>query len=382
MRDALLGAPFLDLDFSVEGDAVALAKRLSARTDGRITAHARFGTATVTVGDTRIDLVTARRETYASPGHLPRVEPGSISDDLARRDFSINAMALPVSPDGDGLIDHLGGIEDLDAGIVRALHPRSFADDPTRMLRAVRYEQRFGFRIDAATQEWMAAAVAAGLMDVVNGDRWRHELERILDETRPGPPLLRAAELGLLAGIHPHLRTVSATEGDGLGKLAVLLGESACADDWLAALFSPLTASEAEEVVQRLRLSGRRAALGRDTIVVRELEPRIRAGSLRASELVGMLSSLEPAAVSAWAKLTGGPAVASALRWYARELRDLRPRLTGDRLLEMGTPQGPEVGEILARLRNARLDGKVATVEDEMALAREMIARNRADSTK
>jgi tRNA nucleotidyltransferase (CCA-adding enzyme) len=381
VRDALLGAPVLDLDFSVVGDAVALAGRLSARTGGHITVHARFGTATVVVAETRIDLVTARRESYASPGHLPLVKMGSIAEDLARRDFSINAMALRLQPDGEGLIDPLGGLDDLDAGMVRALHPKSFADDPTRMLRAVRYEQRFGFRIDSRTLEDMSAAIAAGYMDAVSNDRWRHELDRILDETNPGPPLLRAAELGLLTGIHPCFRKVNATKDEGLGKLASPSVESTEKEDWLAALFSPLTASEAEEVIQRLRLSGRRAALGRDTIVIRESEARVRAASGRPSELSGMLDVLEPAAVSAWAKLTGDPVVSAALTRYAGELRYIRPRLSGEALLKMGVPQGPEVGEILARLRNARLDGDVTAEEDEMALARELLARSRFGST-
>ena len=381
VRDALLGVPVLDLDFSVVGDAVALAKRLSARIGGHITAHARFGTATVTVAGTRIDLVTARRETYAGPGHLPLVQPGSIEDDLARRDFSIDAMALRLLPDGEGLIDPLGGLDDLDAGLVRALHPKSFADDPTRMLRAVRYEQRFGFRIDSRTLEYMSAAIAAGHMDAVSGDRWRHELNRILDETNPGPPLLRAAELGLLTGIHPCLRKVNATKDEGLGKLASRSVGSTEAEDWLAALFSPLTASEAEEVIQRLRLSGRRAAVGRDTIVIRELEPQVRATSAQPSQLSGMLDALEPAAVSAWAKLAGDPVVSAVLTRYADELRYVRPRLSGAALLEMGVPQGPEVGEILTRLRNARLDGEVTAEEDEKALVRGLLARSRLGST-
>ncbi len=382
VRDALLGAAVLDLDFSVEGNAVELARRISELMDGRLTTHSRFGTATVVSGGTRIDLVTARRETYSKPGQLPRITPGSITDDLARRDFSINAMALPLSPEDGRLIDPLGGLDDLSAGVVRALHPRSFAADPTRMLRAVRYEQRFGFRIGGSTLSQMTAAIANGHMDAVSGDRWRHELERILDEAAPGLPLLRAAELGLLAGIHPSLGKASAREEAGLRKLVGLPGESPQADDWLAALFAPLGASEAENVIQRLRLSGRRATLVRDTIAAREAEPKIRTASARPSELAGILAALEPAAVSAYAKLSGDPVVSAALRRYADEWRYVRPRLSGETLLEMGATQGPEVGEIMSRLLTARLDGEAATEEDETALARELLARSKANLTK
>ncbi len=377
IRDALLGVPVLDLDFTVEGDAVALARQLAETAGSQVTAHARFGTATVVMEGIRVDLVTSRRETYSQPGQLPRVTPGSVADDLARRDFSVNTMALPLSPDEAGLIDPMGGLDDLRAGVIRALHKRSFVDDPTRMLRAVRYEQRFGFRIEGATLEGMAGAVEAGYMDAVSGDRWRHELERILDESRPGPPLLRAADLGLLAGLHPAL-----AGGDGLRRLAAASSEPAQADDWLAALFSPLSASDTESVIQRLRLSGRRAALARDTIEIRDSEQRIRATADRPSELARMLSGLDLAAESAWAKLTVDPVVAAALRRYADELRYVKPSLSGVEVLNMGAPQGPVVGEILARLRDARMDGLVKGEEEERDLARALLSACQADVTK
>ena len=380
VRDALLGSPLLDLDFSVVGDAIGLARRVAEVLDGRVTTHSRFGTATVAFVERRIDLVTARRETYAQPGQLPQVAPGSIADDLARRDFTINAMALPLSPDGPGILELHGGLDDLEAGLIRSLHRGSFVDDPTRLLRAVRYEQRFGFRIEQDSLADMTACVAGGYMDGVSGDRWRHELERILEEHYPGPPLSRASELGLLAGIHPSLAKASS---GGLRKLSPLTGESRLpiepeADDWLAALFSPLTFPEAESVIQGLRLSGRRAVLARDTIAVRESEPEIRAASQRLSELSGLLSGLEPASVTAWAKLTDDSSVAAALRRYADELRHVRPCLSGETLLEMGVPQGPLVGAILAGLRDARLDGLVNSKDEEAALAQEWLSRHRA----
>ena len=399
VRDALLGWPLLDLDFAVEGDAPGLARRVAERLTGgcsrdvRVTAHARFGTATVAFDSCaedgerdrgRIDLVTARRESYPRPGQLPCVTPGSIGDDLARRDFSINAMALPLTATGEGaeggLLDPLGGLDDLRAGIVRVLHRRSFVDDPTRLLRAVRYEQRFGFRIERATLSAMAGAVAKGCMDAVSGDRWRHELERILDEANPVAPLQRAAELGVLAGLHPSL----GKHGAGLRGLVALScdrelkGERVGPDECLAALFSPLSAVEGEGVIRRLRLSGRRAALSRDTIELRESEPQIRACAGTPSELARMLAGRELAAVSAWAALTADPLVAAALRRYAGELRLVKPELSGAALLDMGVREGPLVGEILARLRDARLDGAVNSRDEETALARALLGRARA----
>ena len=372
VRDALLGARLSDLDFAVVGDAPALARRLAARLGcgSRLTAHPRFGTATVAFTadgiDGHIDLVTARRESYPRPGQLPRVTPGSIADDLARRDFSINAMALPLTP-GDGeLLDPQEGLADLEAGVVRILHPRSFADDPTRLLRAVRYEQRFGFRIDPATRAAMAVAVSDGYMDAVSGDRWRRELERILDEANPSAPMRRAAELGLLAGLHPAL-------GRGHPGRYADPGQPT-PDECLAALFAPLSTGEAEQVIGRLRLSGRWAALARDTIELRDGEPQIRAVAGRPSALARLLAGREPGAVAAWAGLTADPAVAAALRRYLDELRFVRPELDGAALLAMGAPQGPAVGEILSRLRDARLDGAVTGADGELALARSLLA--------
>ena len=388
MRDALLGAQVLDLDFAVEGDAPALARQLSDRLNGRVTIHERFGTATVSARGIRTDLVTARRESYPSPGQLPLVAPGSINDDLARRDFSVNAMALALSSSDGFLLDPLGGFDDLRAGVIRSLHTRSFVDDPTRMMRAVRYEQRFGFTIHKSTLDDMSEAVSAGHMDAVSGDRWRHELERILDEGDPVAPLQRAAELGLMEGIHPafgKLRMkLRMDEDSGLRKIASLGSSEGKTepDVCFAALFSPLSGTDAEGVIHRLRLPERQAALARDTIELRESEARIRAVSGRPSELARALAGFNPAAVSAWAELSSDKVVSDALRHYVSDLRFVKPELSGTALLQMGVVEGPEIGRVLGRLRDARLDGTVVNREEEVSLARDLLARSGAGLMK
>ena len=378
VRDALLSAPVLDLDLAVEGDAPALARQLSEGLNGRVTIHERFGTATVSAQGIHTDLVTARRESYPSPGQLPLVTPGSINDDLARRDFSVNAMALPLSPSDGFLIDPLGGFDDLRAGVVRTLHRRSFVDDPTRMMRAVRYEQRFGFTIHKGTLDDMSEAVSAGYMDVVSGDRWRHELERILDEDDPVAPLQRAVQLGLMEGIHPALGKLLVDEDSGLRKVASLASseDKTEPDVCFAALFSTLSGTDAEGVIHRLRLPERQAALARDTIELRESEAQIRAASGRPSELVRALAGVDPAAVSAWAELSSDKVVANALRQYVSDLRFVKPELSGAALLQMGAVEGPEIGRVLGRLRDARLDGTVVSKEEEVSLARDLLARS------
>ena len=384
MRDALLGTRVVDLDFSVEGDAPALAGLLAERLGGRVTAHARFGTATVFAGPIRLDLVTARRERYRQPGALPQVEPGSIGDDLTRRDFTINAMALPLHPADTGVLDPLGGLDDLETGIVRFLHPMSFVDDPTRMMRAVRYEQRFGFRMEEGTLAGMSDALSAGCMGSVSGDRWRHELERILDEANPVAPLLRAVELGVLAGLHPALSRAGGNPEAGLQRLETLREAGVVIEPGhcLAALFNPLSASEGEEVIRRLNLAGQRAGLARDTIGLRDSEDQILESAGCPSDLVRALKSRELKAVMAWVELSPDAAVADALRRYAGELRFVRPELTGAELMAMGVVEGPEVGRILDSVRDAKLDGRVSNAEEERALARELLAQTAAESAK
>ena len=377
VRDALLGSPVLDLDFSVVGDAIGLGKRLAERTEGKTTVHPRFGTATVFVRGCRIDLVTARSEEYPGPGQLPQVTPGSIGDDLARRDFTVNAMAMRVWPEDGELLDPMGGLDDLDSGIVRVLHPRSFVDDPTRMFRAVRYEQRLGFRIDEETRELMASAIAARHMDAVSGDRWLHEVERLLGEADPGPAFLRASQLGVLSGLHPAL-----AKDAGIRALTERTEGIPDSDEWLAGLFSPLTATEGCAVIQRLRLSRPRASVARDTIDLRDMEAAIGESAGRLSDLYRILEPFAPQAIAARAKLTRNSQVKRSLVNYLSELRYVRSSLTGDDLLGMGAAQGPIIGEILTHLRDARLDGTLSDGEEERALARELLARSREGATK
>ena len=205
VRDVLMGLSIKDLDFVVEGDGPEVARGLAEELGGEVLVHSRFGTATLVLGENRIDVVTARRETYPQPAALPIVSPGDISDDLGRRDFSINALALNLGESRPQVLDKHGGLDDIRRGLVRTLHPNSFVDDPTRIFRAVRYEQRLDFRIEAETLAQLHRATAQGYLASLTGDRLRHELERILQEDRPESPLRRLGQLGILAAIHPSL---------------------------------------------------------------------------------------------------------------------------------------------------------------------------------
>ena len=382
VRDALMGLPIRDLDLVVEGDGPEVARELAGELGGEVVVHARFGTATLVLGDSRIDVVTARGETYPRPAALPQVSPGSISDDLGRRDFSINALALPLGDCRPQVSDLHGGLDDIGDGLVRALHSNSFVDDPTRIFRAVRYEQRLDFRIEEETLAHLLSAAASGHIASLTSDRVRHELERILREERPELPLSRLAELGVLGAVHPSL----GDERAGARLAAVANGEykrgcaAGCRDDpapliFVSALVYPLSESEAEAVIHRLNMPAAWARVVRDTVHVRGLEGQLAAASMPRSLLARLLDGFSPQALSAVSRLTGSPLAARRLGDYLNELRGALPALKGRDLLAMGVPEGPMVGQILRELRDAKLNGQVSTKREERRLVQEVLTR-------
>ena len=385
LRDVLLRIPIKDLDLVVEGDAPALARQLSEELGGRLLVHSQFGTATVTIGSSRMDLVTARKEVYPRPAALPQVSPGTIEDDLARRDFSINALALSLTEPLPSIRDPHNGVGDIGRGLVRVLHRRSFVDDPTRILRAVRYEQRLGFRIEDETLSLAREALAQGHMASVSGDRVRHELDRILHEERPALPLRRAMELGILAAIHPALVNGEALDrletSDPLQYPVVETRAEAGHEGegrplaYLAALVYPLSPGDGEGIIRRLSLPGAWAEVVRDTIALRNVEPELAAPGLSPSRLVRLVQGFSPTAVLAVSRVTISPAAGRVLKDYLDELQYVAPDLKGGDLLALGVPSGPLVGRILGQLWEAKLDRRVATSAQEKKLVKELLAQ-------
>jgi tRNA nucleotidyltransferase (CCA-adding enzyme) len=200
VRDLLLRCPCLDVDIVVEGDGIAFARVLADDLGGKAIAYPRFGTATICFFDgMTLDIVTARQESYARPGALPEVRPGTLADDLLRRDFTINALAASILPDQCGVLrDDHNGMNDLEAGQIRILHERSFIDDPTRILRAVRYEARFGFKMERGTLAALNHALEADCYATIVPVRYWNEFRRVLEEANPLPALERLCELGAL----------------------------------------------------------------------------------------------------------------------------------------------------------------------------------------
>lgn len=371
VRDVLLEASINDLDFVLEGDAPSLASVLARELGWDLVVHDRFGTATVSHDDCHIDLVTARHEVYAAPGALPEVSPGTIYDDLARRDFSINTLALALSQPLPQPLDENHGMEDLGRGLIRTLHPLSFADDPTRILRAVRYEQRFGFALAVDCEARLGQALASRYMDAVSGDRLRHELERILTESRPGPALARAIDLGILKAIHPAL----------IERNAIVSLDSRSIDcdrldplSYLAALAYSLSPGEAEEVIRRFNLPAHWAEIIRDTVEMKRLETQMSVATLRNSGICQLLDGRAETAIAAVARIIGPGLVAQRIDQYLSVLRQVNPILDGGSILAMGASEGPLVGHILRKLRAAKLDHLVESEEDELRLVGRILA--------
>ncbi len=370
VRDLLLGSVHADLDLVVEEDALALASALGDRLRARVVLHRRFGTAVVEGPGFRLDLAGARTERYERPGALPSVRPGRLADDLGRRDFTINAMALQLAgPRAGELIDPFGGRADLAAGAVRVLHDASFQDDPTRLLRAVRYAGRLRFRIERRTASLLRRDLR--YLDSVSGARLRHEFERIAAEERAGQVVRLAQRFEVLSAVHPSLRAGP----QSLRALRYLpqVAPSQRTAVLLCLLLAHASLAEAEGAIERLSLTGLQAGGVRGILALRAAEATLARASLRPSEAVTILGAQPVAALEAFALVTQRAAAGRARR-YLEQWRYVRPRLDGRDVEALGVPHGPQVGEVLALLREARLDGRTRTRNDEEALVRATLA--------
>jgi tRNA nucleotidyltransferase (CCA-adding enzyme) len=384
VRDLLLGQPLYDVDFVVEGDAIGLARQLAGERGGRVKGHARFGTAkwllderTVRVatpdglGLRTIDFVTARTEFYAHPTALPQVEQSSIKQDLHRRDFTINAMAVRLDPDRFGeLLDFYGGERDLRDGVIRVLHSLSFVEDPTRMLRAARFEQRFGFRVDPRTLDLLAGAL--DLLDRVSGPRIRNELDLIFQESEPEKALGRLDELGVLARLNPQLRCDEWLK-QAYREARGAAGGSPPAFTYLALLAYRLDRDALRRLIRRLRLSHAAELDLYSVVALRDARDALRAAA-KASQVHRLLHPHSARALSVARLALDDPRARAHVDWFTRELREVKPSLGGAFLKSLGLRPGPTYGRILHALRDALLDGQVQPGQEEETFVRALVA--------
>jgi tRNA nucleotidyltransferase (CCA-adding enzyme) len=377
VRDILLGEPNFDVDVAVEGDAIALARGLADALDGRVRAHRKFGTAVVLYReDQRVDVVTARTEFYDAPAALPSVEHATIREDLFRRDFTINAMAVSLKGEDFGrLVDPFGGRRDLEAKTIRILHNLSFIDDPTRIFRAIRYESRYGFRMDDHTQRLARGTIEMGLVGDLSSARLRDELVALLEEGDAGASILRLAELGAGAAIHPHL----AADDEAVELLGRMRGLNehygTAIPAWrlaFAVLARRMPPDEVYAWLRRLKVQRRdlERVAAAVTVGPRILE-RLRGGSAEPADVVAAADPYAPDAPLFAMALEERP----ELDDYFRRLRNVQLEVSGSDLAELGLGESPEVGEILAELRRRKLNGLLDGRESELAAARELIAQ-------
>jgi tRNA nucleotidyltransferase (CCA-adding enzyme) len=373
VRDLLLERHNLDLDLVVEGDAVKLAQKIAGGQGAKVTAHPRFGTATLRWSNRSADIATARSETYARPGALPSVRPGNITDDLSRRDFTINAMAIELNPSRFGnIIDPHGGRQDIAQKTVRVLHEQSFIDDATRVWRALRYEQRLDFHLEPKTLELLKQGTA--YLDTVSSDRIRHELERVLKEEMPEKVLRRADKLGVLARIHPSLRC-----DDWLTETFTQARERYLPDTfpqpqlYLALMSYRLTPDETENLIAYLRPPKATAQALRETLAIKGKLKELSTPGLAPSQIYELVRGYGLTALTASLLAAGSETAAEHIELYLNVLRYVKPALGGDDLLVRGVAPGPKVKEMLQRLREARLDGKVTSKREEEALVNRVV---------
>lgn len=382
VRDLLLGVPNLDVDLVVEGDGIDFAQTYAAKAGGRVKRHKRFGTAILVLpGRFKVDVATARTERYERPGALPVVEPGNIEQDLYRRDFTINSMAICINPREFGrLIDPFGGLEDLRQGRIEALHAMSFVDDPTRILRAVRFEARYRFRIAPWTEGLIRKAMAEGMLDQVTGERIRQELVYILSEEDPTGAVKRLEEFRVLQFFNPRLSFGAETQflyrwiPEAIDQLRELHTPVQRWAVYLLALLFPLPLEDTLEFHRRLRFSRRtREAVGQLEPLRSDIEPLLQTPEeIPVSRIYYALRGLHPEVLALLLARAGEGKIRERVLTYLERLKDVRPEIGGEELKALGIPPGPIYREALEAVLQAKLDGLLRGKEEELDIVRKL----------
>jgi tRNA nucleotidyltransferase (CCA-adding enzyme) len=385
VRDLLLERPFDDVDLIVEGAAAAELAEAAGGPEARLRSHQRFGTVSLQAGEARVDLATVRRETYAHDGALPSVESGTLEEDLRRRDFTVNALALPLSKPAcarhSGIVDLEGGCRDLEERRLRVLHRRSFHDDPTRALRAGRLAPRLRFSLSRGSRSALRDALRDGAFGRVSGDRLRREMVKLFDDPAHGLDPARALRLlndwHVLGALEPGLALAPEATAP-LRRLGRALEDppwrrGRCRA-WVAGLavwLVPLAPALRRRALRRFAVRGDTAKRIDEFSRARDawLRALSRArGRGPADAALAGIAEEELLALLVWAP---PPARRRIVRW-AREDRQRRPPLGGDDLRAIGF-SGPAIGRALAHIRIAYLDGAVKTRDEAIALAGELV---------
>lgn len=386
VRDLFLRVQNLDIDIVVEGDGITFAGMVVKRLGGRMTSHLKFGTAVVMLPNgLKLDIATARLEYYESPAALPTVELSSIKKDLYRRDFTINTLAVRLNRARFGeLIDFFGGLRDIKEHTIRILHNLSFVEDPTRVFRAIRFEQRFDFHISRHTLNLIKTAVKMKLFQKLSGERIYGELVLMFSETEPLRLLRRMAELDLLKFIHPGIKY-----NEDMERLFSSVGETftwyrllyleLVPEKWyvyLLALLDRLKEPGLEETLERLAVPARmreriRRSRRRSRDVLYEF---YRKPDMLPSRVYELLNPLDIETIVFMMAKAKRDAAKKYISQYLTHLRGVKVAVTGEDLKAMGIPPGPRYRRILSQLLDARLDGLVKDRDEEIEFVRRLLA--------
>jgi tRNA nucleotidyltransferase (CCA-adding enzyme) len=391
VRDLFLRLPNFDVDLVVEGDGVVLAENLANKLGGKSRIHDRFKTAVVTLPDGfKIDVATARTEYYEFPAALPCVEKASIKEDLYRRDFTINTLALELNPDRFGeLIDFFGGRKDLENGKIRILYNFSFVEDPTRILRAIRFEQRYKFNIEEDTLRFARDAIERRLLNRLSPQRIMHELMLILEENDPVPALLRMKEIGVWDYIFPGVN-LEAEDWMQLRRIPVLYAwwneryQFSNIKSWLIYIMLLVSKNSMEKALQAVHryfpareimkaVEESFAAPGLAeyfcSIDKAELIPSMineKIGNWSNESLLYLLLCIKDETV--WQKIVD----------YLDIKAETKLEVSGDDLKQMGLKPGPVYSYLLSQLFKMKLDGQVKNKNEELAMLRKLIEEDKA----
>jgi tRNA nucleotidyltransferase (CCA-adding enzyme) len=392
VRDLLLQEPNLDLDIVVEGDGIAFAEAFARRHDCRVRSHDKFNTAVIVFPDEfKVDVASTRVEYYLEPAALPKVETASLKLDLYRRDFTINTLAIELNSARFGeLLDFFGGLRDLRDKVIRVLHNLSFVEDPTRVFRAVRFEQRLDFQIGKQTEHLIRSAVEMGFLDRIGGPRLLNELIHILEEARPYPAVARLEKFDLLKFLHPGLKIDEDTEdiferaGRALNWYELLYTGKPCLSwpVYFLALAQYLDDDAVRGLCERLGIPGRlRPIFQEQRLMAHGILHRLRACFRRRkkrpanSELYEWLSPFDTEVLLYLMARLENEEIRSWISLFVTRMRDLKPLLDGNDLRGLGVEPGPRYRDILHHLLLARLDGKVTEREQEIEFVRRRYLR-------
>jgi tRNA nucleotidyltransferase (CCA-adding enzyme) len=386
VRDMLLGIPNDDIDLVVEGDGIAFAQNLGHKLAARVRSHLKFRTAVLILpSGQKIDVATARLEYYEYPAALPIVELSSLKMDLYRRDFSINTLAIHLCPPHFGrLVDFFGGQQDLKDGVIRVLHSLSFVEDPTRIIRAIRFEQRFQFKIGSQTERLIKNAVRLNIFQKLSGARIRHELRLLAEDSAPLDALIRMRDLGLLQEIHPLLHFPQTKEAllEEIEKIITwykLLFREKAPDIWIVyflGLVSGFDTHQVQALTSRLKFPPKRTDLVESTrrqlryVAMQLAQWGKNEGSL--ADLYEILSPLSLEGLLYTMAKQRKLEQKKAISHYLTHLQDVGILVTGSDIKEMGLEPGPQFANILRAVKRAVLNAEVRTREEQLRYARRM----------